>query len=311
MPICVFDIAPDGAASAPDDHLPKSGYRWWHFELDDPELPGILAAHVPAVPATALTASETRPRCDRYGDGFMLNLRGVNMNEDGPADRMVAVRMWVTSTMIFTVRLRKVFALDGMRKEAEAGHAPTDSMGFVVQLSAALMRRVQDTVFDLGDRVDLMEDSAVEEGTPPPMELAEERRMAIRLRRYLGPQRDALSGLVTVDSTMMTNDLRNLLREQANVAKLAVEELDALISRMTAVQDHYAAYAAVMQGRNGYVLSIIAAVFLPMGFVTGLFGVNVGGMPGVETPWAFAILCLSLLLLGLVAAWMLRRLKWI
>lgn len=311
MPICVYDIAPDGTAQPPAEDRPLGdGYRWWHFDLSDPDLPGFLADTVPDIPAAALTAPETRPRCDTYGDGLILNFRGVNLNADGPADQMVAVRMWVTPQMIVTVRVRRVFALNTLREQAEAGQAPASPMGFVGALTAGLMARVQDTVFDLGDRVDVMEDS-VHDDAPLPPDLAEERRMAIRLRRYLGPQRDALVALLGIETEMMSKGQRARLREQTNLAKLAVEELDALIARMTAVQDHHTARAAEAQGRNGYVLSIVAAVFLPLGFLTGLFGVNVAGMPGVETPWAFAALCLGLIVLTVLAVWVLRRMRWI
>jgi len=311
MTICSFDITPHGVTTATGAVLPEAGYRWVHFDLTDADLPGFLAAHVPDIPAAALTAPETRPRCDRYEDGLMLNLRGVNLNPDGPTDQMVAVRMWVTAQLVVTVRVRKVFALNDMLAEATAGRAPGTPMHFVSTLATALMDRVRDTVFDLSERVARMEDSVHDDDRPLPTELAEERRMAIRLRRYLAPQRDALVALVGTDSPLMSPDMRNQLREQANLAKLTVEELEGLIARMTAIQDHHTAQAALKQGHNGYVLSIVAAVFLPLGFFTGLFGVNVAGMPGIDTPWAFAALCVALLVLTVVAVIVLRRLKWI
>lgn len=313
MPICVFDIAPDGTAISvhPSGPLAEGHYRWCHFDLSDPDLPGFLAAHVPEIPAATLTAEETRPRCDAYDEGLILNLRGVNLNADGPADQMVSVRMWVTPLMVVTVRLRRVFALNAMREEADAGRAPSTPMGFVAVLTKALMTRVRETVFALGTRVDLMEDGVIEDALPPPAELAEDRRMAIRLRRYMGPQRDALLALTETHLTMMSKGQRARLREQTNVAKLAVEELDGLISRMTAVQDHHAAQTAKLQARNGYVLSLVAAVFLPLGFVTGLFGVNVAGMPGVTATWAFGALCAGLLVMAVGAVWVLRRIRWL
>ena len=310
MTICSFDITPEAVQPAAGN-APLDGYRWVHFDLTDADLPTFLEANVPNIPAAALIAPETRPRADHYGEGLILNLRGVNLNEDGPTDQMVAVRMWVTATLVVTVRVRKVFALDAMRQDAEAGSAPKTPMRFVSALATRLMGRVQDTVFELSERVDAMEDSVQDDDSPLPPELAEERRMAIRLRRYLAPQRDALVSLVGADHPLMTQGTRDLLREQANLAKLNVEELEGLIARMTAVQDHHTAQAALLQGHNGYVLSIVAAVFLPLGFVTGLFGVNVAGMPGIETPWAFAALCVALVVMSVGAVWVLRRIKWI
>ena len=313
MPICVFDIDPKGLAKAAilPEPVPDGHYRWCHFDMSDPGLPQFLTAYVPDIPAAALTAPETRPRCDAHDDGLILNLRGVNLNGDGPADQMVSVRMWITRSLVVTVRLRRVFALQAMREQAEAGHAPPSPIGFVGALTAALMGRVRDTVFDLSLRVDTMEDAMAEDRGIPADDLAENRRMAIRFRRYLGPQRDALLALGALTSDMISRGQGAQLREQANIGKLAVEELDSLISRMTAVQDHHTAETARHQARNGYVLSLVAAIFLPLGFITGLFGVNVGGMPGTQSDWAFGALSVALVVLTIVVVWLLRRMRWL
>ena len=50
-----------------------------------------------------------------------------------------------------------------------------------------------------------------------------------------------------------------------------------------------------------YVLSVIAAVFLPLGFLTGLLGINVGGMPGADNAAAFWLVCLIASLLAAVS----------
>ena len=59
-----------------------------------------------------------------------------------------------------------------------------------------------------------------------------------------------------------------------------------------------------------YVLSVVAAIFLPLGFLTGLLGINVGGIPGTENPWA--LLIFSLLLVGILVVQMLwfKYKKW-
>ena len=60
-----------------------------------------------------------------------------------------------------------------------------------------------------------------------------------------------------------------------------VEEMASTASRLAALFDHTQAPHAYKQGQNSYVLSIIAAIFLPLGFLTGLFGVNVASIPGL------------------------------
>ena len=59
-----------------------------------------------------------------------------------------------------------------------------------------------------------------------------------------------------------------------------------------------------------YVLAIITSIFLPLGFLTGLLGINVGGMPGTDSPLAFWIVCLLALMVSGIALWILRRMRW-
>jgi zinc transporter len=60
-----------------------------------------------------------------------------------------------------------------------------------------------------------------------------------------------------------------------------------------------------------YILSIVAAIFLPLGFITGLLGINVGGIPGEENQWAFGIVSLFLVVIALVLIWNFKRIRWL
>ncbi|MDA8870771.1 zinc transporter ZntB, partial [Rhizobiaceae bacterium] len=60
-----------------------------------------------------------------------------------------------------------------------------------------------------------------------------------------------------------------------------------------------------------YILAIISAVFLPLGFLTGLMGINIGGMPGVENGYAFWIFCGVMIVLLKIEIAIFRLLKWL
>ena len=89
-----------------------------------------------------------------------------------------------------------------------------------------------------------------------------------------------------------------------------VEELDAIRERAQIVKDELANMIADRLNKNTYILSVIAAIFLPLGFLTGLLGVNIGGIPGVNSPIAFAVFCLLLTILVAVQVIIFRKLKW-
>jgi zinc transporter len=313
MAICVFDIYSDGSATPVQDDNPTgdAAYRWWHFDLSDPALEPWAQAHLHEIPAGSLLQSHTRPRCDRFGDGLILNLRGINMNEGMDADEMVSIRMYVRQDLLITVRRNKVFAINEIREDAENDMAPGSPAKFLERLVDKLTDRVQSHVLSIDALAETFEDALEDKDIPMPRELPENRRAVIRLRRYLDPQRIALARLAELDMPLIPGETALKLRERAIQALISVEELDELRDRMVSVQDEHDANVAQRQARHGYVLSIAAAVFLPLSFLTGLFGVNVGGMPGVDDPAAFTILSLSMLGLALLMVLLLRLVRWL
>ncbi len=104
---------------------------------------------------------------------------------------------------------------------------------------------------------------------------------------------------------------RGRLREVSDRTMPHVEDLDAVRDRTAVLQDELTTQMSEQMNRTMYLLTVVATVMLPLGFVTGLLGVNVAGIPGANSPWAFGALCAILVLLVAFEVVILRRLRWI
>ena len=139
--------------------------------------------------------------------------------------------------------------------------------------------------------------------------LSRNRRQAISLRRFLAPLREVLTRLYT-DRTPLFDDMsRSHLREIADRLTRYIEELDSARDRAAITQEELAGRLADEMNKNMYVLSIVAGIFLPLGLLTGLLGINVGGIPGTQSNWAFAIVCIILVGLAVTVLWLFRRFR--
>ena len=89
-----------------------------------------------------------------------------------------------------------------------------------------------------------------------------------------------------------------------------VEDLDAVRERCQIVRDELANVLSDRLNKNMYILSVIASIFLPLTFLTGLFGINVSGIPGAYNNNAFVIITGAMVALTLIQVVIFKKLKW-
>lgn len=283
----------------------QPGFYWRHYDLGAPEARAALEAEgLEPLVFGALTAPETRPRCAAHGDGLMVNLRGVNLNPGAEPEDMVSLRLWVTGAGVISAQLRRLWALGDVREGLARGALPDGPAELVARIALRLADRAEPVVADLNEAIDGLEDEMEDgRGQVTRAELSQLRRRAVQLRRYFFPQRDALSTFEIEDATWIKPHDRLRLREATERVTRIGEELDAIRDRAQLVQEQIMDARAERMNRQMLVLSVAAALFLPLGLVTGLLGINVAGIPGTQTPWAFWAVCALLVCLGLAQLW--------
>ena len=122
---------------------------------------------------------------------------------------------------------------------------------------------------------------------------------------------DALSSLYRSSSDVLgEGDVRHL-RDQADRIARYVEDLDLVRERAVMLQEEIQNRLAEQQNARTYLLSVVAAIFLPLSFLTGIFGMNVAGLPGTEAPDAFLLLSLGMTAIALGLALWLRWKRWL
>ena len=141
--------------------------------------------------------------------------------------------------------------------------------------------------------------------------LAALRRQIASVRRFLAPQRDALDRLNRHTVACLSNDDIQLLREEADRITRYLEDLDLARERTVLMQEELLSKVAQEQNARMYVLSVVAAIFLPLTFVTGLLGMNVGGLPGLESPRGFAMSIVIMVVSAIGLFGFFRLKKWL
>ena len=291
---------------------PESGPLWVHLDRKDEEAQSWLEeeAGLNEVVSEALLADDPRPRMQMIGSGAVVILRGVNLNPGAEPDDMISVRMWVEADRIISLRSPKLMAIQDVRDELARGEGPCTSGQVLVAIAVHMGERIAPVIANLDELIDESEEQVVDApGHELRRELGHIRRQAISLRRYIAPQRDAIAGMAGAITPWLSDLDRMRLRELQDRTTRYVEDLDALRERAAVVQEELSGRLAEQMNRTMYVLSLVAGIFLPLGLLTGLLGINVGGMPGVEDDMAFWIVCAVLVALAILGVWLFRRMR--
>ncbi|MGJ8584442.1 MAG: CorA family divalent cation transporter [Marinosulfonomonas sp.] len=298
-------LSPGSFQSDPD----ADGFTWHHLSRDAPESKMLLAKFgLDSFVIEALTADETRPRCTVHGAGVLLNLRGVNLSPGAEPEDMISIRLWLDERNVVSVWSRPLYAVSDLLAAIDRNEGPVSSGDFVAKLALRLADRAEPSVATLNEEIDEMEEELlVPHGQVSRPKLSEIRRRAIILRRYMIPQRDAISTLEIEDLSWLRERDRGRLREAAERVFRLGEELDAIRERAQIIHDQVMDQRSERMNAQMLLLSVVAAIFLPLGLLTGLLGMNVGGIPWANNPWGFAIACVLLVAVGGGLFWWVKK----
>ncbi|MEM9599914.1 MAG: zinc transporter ZntB [Pseudomonadota bacterium] len=316
-----WKIDANGAASPAtrddfDDPL-EDGYYWYHFDRNDPATQALFDADegVDVIATRNLLAADTRPRTIVRGQDVLINLRGVNLNPGADPEDMIPLRFFVQAGRVITCNGKAMKAIGDVVERLSSQTAPRTPGGFVAAFALALIERMGPTITELNERVDALEDlidsgdrNRHDQARP---KVAELRRQAILLRRYLAPQKDALTSLSQQALPWIGADDQLRLRDAADQATRVAEELDAVRERCAIVKDQLTDIRAEQMNQNMMILSVVAAIFLPLGLISGMMGINVGGIPWVDNPHGFGIVTGLIILVGLIQLIVFRLAKWL
>jgi zinc transporter len=292
---------------------PTDGLLWVHLNYTAPEAQQWIKEEnqLQDVVGDALLAEESRPRVTAFGDGLLISLRGVNLNPGADPEDMVSLRIWVDKSRVITTRRRKLLSVADLSTAIEMGTGPRTAGEFLEDVADRLMSRMGGVIDQLEDKVaDLEEAVLTAQSHELRPKLASIRRDAINLRRYMAPQREAIARLQSEKISWLTDENRVRLREVYDHLTRYLEDLDAARERAAVTQEELVSRLSEQMDNRMYVLSVVAAIFLPLGFLTGLLGINVGGIPGAEYKAAFAIFCTFLGAIAIIELIIFRKKKW-
>ncbi len=289
---------------------------WLHWDRSHPQAQLWLRERSGLSPFACdlMLEEDTRPRQVQLDDQqILLFLRGVNLNPGADPEDMVSLRLFVEKQRVISLRQRQLRARAEVSAELRAGQGATTAHDLVLRLAELLTEKVNPLLSGLAEVLDSEEEllDADERYAPNHDKMLQARRQAASLRRFLAPQKEIFFQLASQALNSFVGDQARHWGELGNNLTRQLEELELIRERVGLVLESEHRRMSARMNRLMYLFAIITCFFLPLSFITGLLGINVGGIPGAGDTNGFYAVCFLMLLIAFGQWWAFRRLRWL
>ena len=297
-----------------ENYNSRDDLLWLHFNYTKSEAKEWIRTKsgIDNIAVDALLADETRPRTIVLGDNLLLALRGVNLDPNSKPEDMKSIRLYISDNLILSTSRRTILSVVEMTEELKKGIGVKSASEFLIELTYKMTDRIDTVIDKIHDRSERLEDNILESKLKNQRsDILNIRREIIILKRYLTPQKEALVKLYNENISWLNEYQKIELRETNDQLIRHIEELDTIRDKIILIQDELVNNLSQELNSKMYIMAIISAIFLPLTFLTGLLGINVGGIPGAENENAFYIFTIILLFVVAFQFYIFKKSKWI
>lgn len=302
-------ISSDKAAEEVRNHK----LSWTHLDYNHKATAKWLqtkVSYLDSIVINALLADETRPRIVEFPHGLLIILRGVALDKGAKQD-MVSIRLWIDDERIITIQKRPLNSISELQKMIDDGLAIQNSGQFLNHLVSQIISDISKMVYSSGDKIDDVEEEVMETRDLKFREHILHTRSTLTIfRRYLTPQKETISRIRNCSYHWVDETTSRHFQENYEQISRVVDEVDEVLMRSKILHDELSHALNEKISRNTFKLSMITMIFMPLTFITGVFGMNFENIPGLKNYYGFYGACGFMILIVTIQLLLFRKKDW-
>lgn len=259
--------------------------------------------------------TQQRPKFEQYDNFLFLVFKVIYPAEDGVSVNYEQVSILILNDYVFTFKEKQddFFASIKARLRNHKGRFRTQGADY---LAYTLLDTVVDHYLALQDYLDEIVETIEEDllGRPGVETLANiqrVRRELIFIRRSVSPLRELLNGILRSDSVLIADETLIYFRDVQDHVLRVTDAVDTYRDMMTGLLDIYNSTISNRMNEIMKVLTVFASIFIPLTFLTGIYGMNFHYMPELAWKWSYPLLWVAFLTIPLVLLVYFKRKKWL
>lgn len=260
--------------------------------------------------------TDQRPKMEDYGGYIYTVLKMLYYNDESNEIVIEQISLVLGPNFVISFQEGKegdVFGPVRERIRSEKGRIRKMGADY---LAYALIDSIVDYYFiileRLGEEIEFLEEELETNPTPETVQTIHDlEREMIFLRKSVWPLREVISGLERGESSLIQESTRIYLRDVYDHTIQVMDAVETFREMLSGMLDIYLSSISNRMNEVMKVLTIIATIFIPLTFIVGIYGMNFRYMPELERPWAYPMVLLFMLAVGLLMVFYFRKKRWL
>jgi magnesium transporter len=278
------------------DHRERDHFFWLDLTAPGPDelkrLGEIFEFHPLALEDSAHFGQ--RPKLDEYGDYVFLVFYGASRQPERDRGALREVHMYISGQYLVTIHPDPLPPLDEQRRRLD-GQVLHSEQFVIYRVVDALTDSFFPILSDMDDEIDELEASVLAAPDEQQLErLFGLKRQLVAMRKVVAPQRDLFARSVDDIAELpgLQLDERDYFRDVYDHLIRISDLIDSYRDLLSGATDLYLSTVSNRQNDVMKQLTVIATIFLPLGFITGFFGQNFSYLVVhlITGAWAFWVL---------------------
>lgn len=288
----------------------NAGFLWLHFNLSHARAESWLRRHGGLSEAffEALSEGSRSSRIERDGDALFAVVNDVTFDFSFDAGDVATLWVHVRDGLVLSARRQPLRSIDRLRAEVKRGECLTSPVALLDHLLRDQADELLRIVRTATGRVDDIEDAVLAGQTMRHGgELAQLRRLMVRLQRWLAPEPSALMRMLGNPPAWVAERDTERMRQSSEEFAVVLRDIGALQERIKLLQEESTSRVAEENNRSLFMLTTVTVLALPINLIAGLLGMNVGGIPLAEHPHGFVWVVVLIAAITLLLGWIVWR----
>ncbi|NOZ03041.1 MAG: magnesium/cobalt transporter CorA [FCB group bacterium] len=257
---------------------------------------------------------DQRPKMEDFGDYVFIALKMLDYEEDKEAVESEQISMIIGKNFLITFQEGEGDVFDAIRERIKNSKGRIRSVG-ADYLAYTLMDAIVDHYFiileRIGDSIENIEDELM---LNPAVEtlntIHNMKRKLITTRNSIWPLREIIAKLEKAESPFIQRSTAIYFRDIYDHTIQVIDTIETSRDMISGMIDIYLSGISYKLNEIMKVLTIIGTIFIPLTFITGIYGMNFRYMPEIEWKWGYPFVLLVMLGIGITMLIYFRRKKW-